>query len=529
MTELGKIRRSPDWSIKHTSDVNAKIRKGESLEEYCEEDYPLFDSITNWVFEELLKTYCIDPNSLVCVLPINFDKAVTDFYKPVAELIESDRILEFLDTEYVIYKSTEVGSYVDSNGDYKFDASVFYYLDRDVIIRIQQNGNTDNLQYTEYPNITKSLPVFKIPGIFYKKKGKNKINKSRLSPLVPFLNEATREYSDLQAEVVQHIHSTMWYYSNSPCKKCNGTGQIINKLPGKLPGAPMECTDCRGAGFMQSSPYKQNIRISPPSNVNSHPVPTPPAGFIQKQTDIVKLQSERVKEHLYDALATINFEYLMQAPLSQSGVAKAYDRDSANNFVHGIAEDLVRVMDRVYGLVNQWRYNQLVAEEDLEGQLPVITVPEKYDLFNSQIILAQIDQAKRFGVNTMVLNEMLREFTAKYFVGNPDVSKMLDAVIELDPLESYTVDEKIQMVSAGLVKQEDAIISSYIHMFIQLAMTDDPTFIDKSAIDKRAILQKMADDKIKEMKSSGSLIKAQPAAAPGAPTPPPQVPTPPVK
>jgi len=249
-----------------------------------------------------------------------------------------------------------------------------------------------------------------------------------------------------------------------------------------------------------------------------HRIPTPPAGYIQKQTDIVKLQDERVDAHLYKALGSISLEYLMQVPLSQSGVAKAYDRDGANNFVYGVAEDLVRVMDRVYKLINLWRYNEIItSENDLFAQVPVITVPEKYDLFNSQIILTLIREAKAAGVSTLVLNEMMREYTNKYFNANPDVAKMLGAMLELDPLVGYTIDEKISMVTTGLVKKEDGIISSYIQMFIQKAVSEDESFLDKSSMEKRAILEKMAAVKLKEMSTVAELMKVAP---PAPPTPP---------
>lgn len=507
--ELGKIRRSSDWSIKFGNDQDAKIRKGESLQDYTELNFPVFDSMTNWVFEELLKMYLIDSNALCIVIPINFNKKVTDYYKPVPEVISSDNIIDFLDTEYCIVKSTENGAYT-INKEVKNDADIFYYIDKEKVLKIQRNSNNDtNFYTTEYINTLGFLPAFKVPGIFHKKVGKNKVNKSRIYGMVPFLNEAIREYSDLQAEVVQHIHSTMWYYSNVPCKKCSGTGKCITKLPGNnATTTTSSCTDCDGVGFVETSPYKQNFRITPPSNINAHAIPTPPAGYIQKQVDIVELQARRVKEHVYDAMGVINMDYLMQVPLSQSGTAKAYDRDGANNFVHYIAEDLVRVMDRVFKCINEWRYNQIIIDEDVrKAQLPTITVPEKYDLFNSQILLQQIQAAKLAGVNTIVVNEMVREYTTKYFNADPHVAKMLSAVLELDPLVGYTIEEKISMVNSGLVQKDDAIISFYVQLFIQQAVVKDQSFLDKSSKEKHDVLKVFAQEKLKEMSIAETVKK----------------------
>ncbi len=504
--ELSKIRRSGDWSISHSSDVPAKIRKGESLEEYCEQNYPVFDSLTNWVFEELLKTYTTDPNAVCVVLPLSFEKENTDFYKPVVSIIPSENILDFLDTEYCLYKSTEKGFYYSREGELKSDADIFYYIDIDEIHVFQRNGHEELQRTHTHKNLLKQIPAFKVPGIFYKKVGKNKVNKSRLSPMSSFLNEATREYSDLQAEVVQHIHSTMWFYSNESCKGCHGTGKVSSKLPGSASTVPVTCQDCEGSGFVQTSPYKQNFRVTPPSNTSSHQIPTPPAGYIQKNTDIVKLQSERVKEHLYDALAAINFEYLMQVPLSQSGVAKAYDRDSANNFAHSVAEDLVRVMGKVYDLINKWRYIEMLPEDKMLELLPVITVPEKFDLFNSQIILQQIRSAKDAGLNPLLVNEMSREFAAKYFNADPSVASMFSAVLEMDTLSGFTSEEKVMLVSAGLVKKEDAIRSCYIQNLVQNAVSEDTSFLGKTSLEKSKVLEQKVSEKINEMSAVKKLI-----------------------
>lgn len=507
--ELGKIRRSSDWSIKFPEKSDAKIRKGETLQDYVEKNFPVYDSLTNWVFEELLKMYLIDPNSIIVVLPINFDKAVTDYYKPIPEVIPSENIIEFLDTEYCIVKSTQTGSYTQDK-EVKHDAIIYYYIDKLKVLKVQRNGHQDsNFYFEEFPHALNLVPAFKLPGIFHKKIGKNKVNKSRIYGMVPFLNEATREYSDLQAEVVQHIHSTMWYYSNAPCKKCSGTGKCITKLPGADSRATTtSCTDCDGVGFVETSPYKQNFRVTPPSNINSHAIPTPPAGYIQKDIAIVSLQAKRVKEHIYDAMGVINMEYLMQVPLSESGTAKAYDRDGANNFVHYIAEDLVRVMDRTLLYINEWRYCQLLPNESSRKELlPAITVPEKYDLFNSQILLQQIKAAKDAGVNTVVINEMVKEYTIKYFNADPNVAKMLSAVLKLDPLVGYTIDEKISMVSSGLVQKDDAIISFYVQLFISQAVVQDSSFLDKSTEQKHLILKAFAKKKLEEMSLAESLKK----------------------
>ncbi len=42
----------------------------------------------------------------------------------------------------------------------------------------------------------------------------------------------------------------------------------------------------------------------------------------------------RVEGHFSKSLRSVKMEHLMEVPLDQSGIAKAYDRDSANNFIY---------------------------------------------------------------------------------------------------------------------------------------------------------------------------------------------------
>ena len=143
--------------------------------------------------------------------------------------------------------------------------------------------------------------------------------------MLPSLDEAAREYSDLQAEVVQHIHSNMWTIAGQDCPKCSGIGKV------KKDGQPVACGDCKGEGVMPMSPYK-NITIKRPK-LDDDKIPTPPVGFVEKNTEIVKIQDERISKHYLRALESINMEFLAKTPLNESGKAKEIDKEELNNFI----------------------------------------------------------------------------------------------------------------------------------------------------------------------------------------------------
>jgi hypothetical protein len=176
------------------------------------------------------------------------------------------------------------------------------------------------------------------------------LNESRISSIVPKLNEAIREYSDLQAEIVMHIHSTMWSMQPQQCKTCRGIGNVPREN-----SAPVQCPACSGLGLAPLNPF-EHLVLAPP-RPGEPSIPTPPMGYVQKDTEIARLQQERIQQMIYDALSSINMEFLAEVPLSQSGTAKQVDREELNSFVHSIAEDVVRIMDGVSYDCCAWRYS----------------------------------------------------------------------------------------------------------------------------------------------------------------------------
>src|SRR6202021_223709 len=107
-------------------------------------------------------------------------------------------------------------------------------------------------------------------------------------------NEAAREYSDMQAEVVQHIFSEKWEYATQKCEDCMDpmTGVSTGKIKTGNGKRLVTCTKCNGTGTMGTGPYKKIVLRQGKAALGESDIPTPPAGYIQKQTDIVKLQDD---------------------------------------------------------------------------------------------------------------------------------------------------------------------------------------------------------------------------------------------
>jgi len=488
ITSLSKIRKSQDWSIRYPKGVTERIREGETLYDYCEVNYPFFTSITNWCFNVLLKNYLVDANAIVVVMPLE-KVADNDFLRPFSFVYNSDQVIDFVDEDYAVIHSTDKATYVDKGITYD-DGDVYLLVNTIEVQRWVQIDRAKTFVMAE--QITHNLgrvPAFKTGGVFKKAMDKLFIYKSRLSPIIPRLDEAVREYSDLQAEVVQHVHSEKWVYQGQECKSCNGTGaRIVNRKQ-------VECDKCQGLGRMETSPYK-HIVVTPPVPGTTGETPIPPAGYIQKQVEIVRIQDERIDRHIYHALSAINMEFLAQVPLSQSGVAKEVDRDELNTFVNSIAEDIVSILDKVYSLVNDYRYNILIPDNDLREQLlPSINVPDRFDLISSSFVADELKKARETKLNPVIINALEMDYAGKKFVANPDIRHELEMVLLLDPVSGISEDDKMLRLQNGGITEDDYIVSSNITAFVRRAMSEEKSFMDMPEQKKLELMARYAAEK----------------------------------
>lgn len=487
LNSLKKIVKSQDWKIDYSKSVVPGITKSDTLQDYCEKNYPVFNSLENWLYTYAVQYIITDPNSLIYVEPYNWDIANNDKYSPVAKFASSEDLLDYKDGEYALFKTDRLQTITVEKSSY--DLPIYCIMTKDAIIDLvpidlEKNYKIDikwqhNLGY---------LFCFKSGGIYKKYEVGNPLYVSFINPMLSGLDAVAREISDLDAEVVQHIYSTMWYIAGNDCKDCKGTG-MINRY-----GQQTACSKCDGNGRMLKSPYK-DIVVS--QKLGESNLPTPPAGYVQKQTEIVKLQDERIANHIYDALGALNMEFLAQSPLNQSGVAKEVDRDELNNYVYSVAYHLVEnVLNPIYKMVCDMRYIGAVPSiKERTEMLPIINIPEKYDLLSTNTLVDNYKKMKESNLDQNIISEIENDLINKMFANEPDVRKRLMVNKELDPLKGLSMEDKTAMLMVQGITKEDLIVSNYITELTLLAYEKDNNFFNLDLTKQREIVYQLAKTK----------------------------------
>lgn len=495
---LEKIRRAQDWNIQYNQEaIPSSIAKDETLEQYCEYKYPTFTSITNWAFAELLKRSLIDANGIIAVVLEDLPKSKSEYCKPTAMFFGCEQIVEYVEGEYAVLKSKDTTTFYSptKNGGRRINTNgaIYYILTQTEFVKYEHTGAYTFNPKNVYQHNCGKLPAWKVGGLYKMRANNDTIYESRLSGMVPDLDEAAREYSDLQAEIVQHIHSEKYAYTNTECPHCKGNGHITDEN-GKI----VTCPHCNGTGrVLNTSPYGMHLIDS--ARAGELQVPAPPIGYIQKNTDIAKLQDDRVRNHIKDALAAVNMEFLAETPIEQSGVAKAYDANELNNFVNSVAEDLVRNIDNVYYFINEYRYRTIVPSEDKRvSMLPAVNVPTKFDIVNTTILMQELQGARQAEANPETLRVLETNYAKMQFNTAPDVAERLKTVFELDPLFGVKEENKMTMLQNGGITEISYIISCNIHAFVEKAGHDVKDFYSKDYDEKTKIMEKYAEEVRKE-------------------------------
>lgn len=497
---LRKIVKAPDWSIDYTnSEVSKAVADDETLQEYCEQEFPRFNSVENWLYNYGIRQMLNDANGIIVVLPMEKkeEEDGTELYRPVPYYYNSKDVLDYKEDYYCVFVKSRKHQYGKEGGRKKglvlgIVTKNGYYEAK----QIDDKKNFDLQLICDYD--FEYLNCFRLGGIPKTISEYDVLYDSFLSPMLPDLDEMASDASDFQAEKTQHIFNTMWYIQQQDCKHCMGTGKMMGK--GKQ---SIDCSNCKGTGLAPKSPYRDMVIKA--STLENDKIPIPPAGYITKPTEIVKLMMEIMSDEEYNALSAVNHEFLATAPLNTSGRAKALDRQEIQNFTYQVAYHCVEhILVPLYYFINEFRYSELEPnEEKREKQLPKINIPENFDFIDAAMQSQYMKEAIENKMDANIIQSMEMDYAAKNFPNNADLRDNLKLNNILNPLPKLTPEEKSLLLGKSITL-EDVVISNYITSFVKRALKEDDKFADKEYDEQMDKMKEYAQEKIVEMNSAGA-------------------------
>jgi hypothetical protein len=454
-----------------------------------------------------LKTYLQDANAIVAVLP-NYDEFIKnpagvttlDWLKPYPQTIFSEDLI-FEEETFVIIK---VEDYEDMNRK-KWDQFLCITMEGLVLFRQVNQYTYDNpFQVFILPYTFTYLPVVKVGSVIYEEEDGHLVFDSVLAPCLPAWNEVLFRTDDLNILWATHALPQKWALKMSPCKTCNGTGQRTNRKEERV-----GCNDCQGSGRASSSPFGlMEINIDRVSAVNPNPLvpPVPPAGYIERPTETVRLFQEDILQKEFQGFKAIGLELLGQIPAAQSGIAKEYDRKELNTFCYSVTVHLAQVYNKVCFHILYQRYNSLFASslmdsDKVKAALPQITVPTDFDVMTTDMIGEMLTKARQGNFDPLIISGIEDDYVEKLYGENSIQQIYLKILKQLDPLPYKTIDEKTLLLNSQGCTLQDYVLSANLPAFVMQLVDADATWYDKPVQIQRADVYALAMAKQMEIKS----------------------------
>ncbi len=499
ISSLKKIVKSSDWKIDYSaSDPYKGIPDKETLQNYCEKNFPQDDSIENWAYKNLVRWLLIDPNALVCVMPTSFDVSEGEFIKPYPFIITSKDVYDFKHGEYFVFLSPYKNEYKLKNGETKQGQIMMVVTDTQYV-EVKEIAQ-DKFQIVEHDHNLGYCPAWLLGGENKTPDPFQPYYESFIQGMLPSLDMAAMDVSDLLAEKIQHVHSTFWSIQGQYCNACQGSGKVLQQ-GGQV--IKQDCPDCGGRGATALSPFR-SIEVNLNNSLAAQKdIPFPPAGYIEKDKDMVKLMRDEIETEIYDSLSAINMEFLAEVPLNNSGKAKEVDRDELNNFVYGIAYHLIEdIIKPIYWFINELRYSGLITNEEArEKQLPNIPVPANFDFLTDRGAEDSLIKISGSQVSSGIKDAAEMDYIHKKFADNPEVRNRLLLVHDHDPLPGLEITSINNLIMGGLVPKIDGVLSTFISYFVTEILSEENgnDFMNLPYDGQRDRLYEMAQLKLDEL------------------------------
>lgn len=495
LTSLQKIFKSSDWHISYDKTETPKsLPEKLSLYEYCEKIYPNDDSIERWASKNLLRWMLTDPNGIIVVMPLSWEEQPGALLRPYSHIIQSRDVFDYRYGEYFVFLSPYMNEYKNEKGDIVY-GKIITVVTADKFYDAKQVSDDEFIIEERYHGCGE-IPAWhlggdtKTPDIF------QPYYDSFIQGMLPALDAAACDFSDLQAEKVQHLFSTMWYYQAQNCNICQGLGNVLAE------GKQVICPECKGRGGLAFSPYRA-YEINPNSSgFQGKDIPAPPMGYVTKDTtEMVDLMRKEINFEIAQAFSAVHMEYLNQVPMNESGLAKAVDMTEANHFAHKIASQIVdEHINTIYWFICEMRYLMLVPnKEERQKMIPNIPVPTKFDFLTD----IEAENNMKMIVDSQASSQ-LKKIAEKNYIHSkyqdvPEVLNRITIIEDHDPLPNYSVDEITAMVTTGLVSKIDAVLHTYIETFAVQIIAEGEEFFKLEFEKQHEILYKMAEVKMKQL------------------------------
>jgi hypothetical protein len=256
---------------------------------------------------------------------------------------------------------------------------------------------------------------------------------------LPHWNKVVNLTSDIDAGYINHLYLERWEFE-ADCDAPNCMGGIVEVENPDGSKAQVNCRTCNGTGKVSRSPYGVHTIRRDALNPTA-PMPTPPAGYIDKPTGIIELVERKIKREEELGFSAINMDILNRVGEDQSGVAKTIDRQDLDSFLQRIANHVFGfVIPEIIYITANWRYGTLLNGNIIDI-LPSIDMPKDFSILSLNFLTEEYKAASTASVSPTYIKGLEMEINNAKNRNNEKLRLKNNSIIKLNPFPKKTLDE----------------------------------------------------------------------------------------
>jgi hypothetical protein len=442
-----------------------------SFTDYANTQIPFYGSYMKFARTTMFTRMNADPNGCVYSFPKNWDGG-TDYWQPGFYTCSSAETLSIQeDDHYLIRKPLRKGM-ININTEYQyylFTASEVYRLDNKgrVIEVIEHNIGTP--------------PISRLGGVL---KGTEEpyYYHSFLSGALPHWNKMVRQVSDRDGSIVNYLHGQTWrLVSNSEANTdmgfADGNGQ---KKASK-----------------QSSPFTE-IEVFE-SALTDKNATIPPYGVVQKDVAIFQELDKMVDKEREEAFDALILTIVNEAGASQSGIAKAHDRQDVNSMYQVVSDHTFRHISRLLEWAARWRYGSILGDR-IEEILPNVSPPQNFEALTMKELTQELNESSM--LPKAYKRELMNRVTALRFNSSETERERLKTILQFDTLATDSIEDILAARQEGVVTKANWYYHEHSEEIIDMLMEENPDFLSLTYTEKKEAIDQKVKEELAKIKES---------------------------
>jgi hypothetical protein len=511
ISSLQRPLNDKNWSIEYKEDD--KQYKDFTLQDYLENDLPVYKSIESFLKNVLPPIKTIDANGVIVVKPYGMydayekaeDKKEENETDVESELLEPypvyypiESILAYKEDEYLMVETKEK-SLVEFGGQKKRDGLVFEFYDENSIYVIKQVGKKQDYEFEiiEYlKHDWDRLPVIKNMGVPVMD-GEVMHYQSPFIYSVPLLDNAAlfATYVNVSSISCVYPHKVMignvCSFEDDNHNKCLD-GQIYDHDTKKY----YTCPACEGIGIKDRTSRLGTILLKPrtredegESNFSNAPLQ-----FISPETNALEFLEEKVDKDLMKArqilhLHTNNSNVKGSEDMTATGMA--LDLKAMYAFLQPQIYQLFEILEFTIDAIGWQRYGEYYKK-------PVINYPQFFDFVTEEDTMQQLSNAMKNGLPPQLTRMYIERFLRSMYFSEVEQGKIVEIIMAADRLLPFNSDDIRLKEGRGTIENWEIVLhDSGIH-FIKELIDEDEGYLD---LPKEEQIKKLKD------KAKGALPK----------------------